>query len=284
MVMTIEKPMATWRDFLAWAAVGALFYSFVVVAAAAFRNAGDVEAIVRLGGAAGKLGIGLVFTALVVGLTAWSQPATPRNVIRFVIIAAGAAAIGYFGLKMGMRLRDAGSLGGIGPSVLVAAAVGLFYVLLAIMIGIGLPNPRFGARYLNVEDAEELRDQRAMLAYATASLAAMGASLTLLALAGPGGIVPATLALAVTLVLLVPATMFAVAQWRLMDELGRNLSRECSAMTCYLIMAAGGGWAMLAHLGFVRGPAPLDWLSMFYVLMLAAAFIASARRGLLKPR
>lgn len=282
--MTIEKPVSKWRDFLVWAAVGALFYTFVVVAAVALRSAGDVEAIVKLGDVAAKLGMGLVFTALVVGLSAWSQPATARNVIRFVIIAAGASAVGYFGFNMGIRLRDAGSLGEIGPSVLVASAVGLFYVLLAIMIGIGLPSPRFGARYLNVEDADELRDQRRLLAYATAGLAAMGAALTLLALAGPGGILSPPLALAVVLVLLVPATLIAAAQWRLMDELARNLSQECSAMTCYLIMAIGGGWAMLAHLGFIPGPAPLDWLSMFYVLMLAAGFIASARRGLLKPR
>jgi hypothetical protein len=48
-----------------------------------------------------------------------------------------------------------------------------------------------------------------------------------------------------------------------------------------LVLALGGGWAMLAHLGFVAAPAPLDWLTMFTILMFVAAFIAAGRRKLL---
>lgn len=282
--MAIEKPMSKWRNFLIWAAVGALFYVLVVLVAAAFRSAGDAQGVVKLDDVAVKLGIGLVFSVTVVGLTGLTQPATPRHVVRFIMLASGAAVVGYLGLKVGMRLRDAGALGEIDVSGIAALAVGGLYVLLATMIGLGLPNPRLGARYLNVEDAEELRDQRRMLAYATAGLAAMGVALAVIAIGGPAGIMPPSLALGVIMALLVLATLLAVLQWRLMDELGRNLSRECSAMTCYLILAVGGGWALLAHLEFVGAPAPLDWLTMFYALMLVAGFIASGRRGLLTPR
>jgi hypothetical protein len=283
MAMTIEKPISNWRNFLIWAAVGALFYLAVVLAAAAFRDAGDVSVLVRPEKAA-PAGLGLIFTAVVVGLANWNQPASLRNMIKFAIIAAGAAAIAYFGFRMGIRLRDEGGLGEIRASELVAAMIGFLYVLLAIVIGIGLPSPRFGAVFLNVEDAEDLREQRRMLAYATAGLATMGVPLVLLSLAGPGGILPPFVALAIALILFVSATLFAVAQWRHMDELARRLSQECSAMTCYLIMAIGGGWSMLAHLGFAAAPAPLDWLSMFYALVLVAGFIVAGRRGLLKPR
>ena len=47
------------------------------------------------------------------------------------------------------------------------------------------------------------------------------------------------------------------------------------------MLAVGGGWAMLAHLGYVPAPAPLDWLTMLTLLMFAASFIALGRRKML---
>ena len=41
---------------------------------------------------------------------------------------------------------------------------------------------------------------------------------------------------------------------------------------------------MLAHLGYTAAPAPLDLLSLFYVLVLVASFIIIGRRGMLAPR
>ncbi|MGK6319900.1 hypothetical protein [Sphingomonas sp. DT-204] len=38
---------------------------------------------------------------------------------------------------------------------------------------------------------------------------------------------------------------------------------------------------MLAHLGFVAAPAPLDWLTMIFMQMFVATFIAAGRRQLL---
>jgi hypothetical protein len=49
-----------------------------------------------------------------------------------------------------------------------------------------------------------------------------------------------------------------------------------------LIVAIGGGWSILAHLCFVLAPTPLDWLTMFTLIMFAASFIAVGRRGLLQ--
>ncbi len=48
-----------------------------------------------------------------------------------------------------------------------------------------------------------------------------------------------------------------------------------------MILVLGGSWAMLAHLGFVAAPAPLDWLTLFAVLLFAASFIAVGRRRML---
>jgi hypothetical protein len=105
-----------------------------------------------------------------------------------------------------------------------------------------------------------------------------------LALAGPGGIVPRTTALAAALALFAAAVLLTLAQWRLMDELMKNLSNETGNLAFYLLLLVGGGWAMLAHLGYAAPPAPLDWLTMFFGLVLLASFIAIGRRGMLAPR
>ena len=62
------------------------------------------------------------------------------------------------------------------------------------------------------------------------------------------------------------------------------MSRETGNAAFYLIVVIGGGWAILAHLGFVPAPAPLDWLTMITLTMFAASFIVVGRRGLLKRR
>jgi hypothetical protein len=70
----------------------------------------------------------------------------------------------------------------------------------------------------------------------------------------------------------------------LLDELWQTLSRESGSWAFHLVFVIGGGWAILAHLGFVRAPSPLDWLTLLTLSVFAASVIAVSRRGLLKPR
>lgn len=60
----------------------------------------------------------------------------------------------------------------------------------------------------------------------------------------------------------------------------RTLSHETGSLAFYLVLGLGGGWALLAHLGFAAAPAALDWLTLFIVLLFAASVIAVARRNL----
>jgi hypothetical protein len=55
-------------------------------------------------------------------------------------------------------------------------------------------------------------------------------------------------------------------------------------MSYGLVFVVVGGWSMLSHLGYVAAPQPLDLLSLFYVLVLLASFIAVGRRGMLTIR
>ena len=65
-------------------------------------------------------------------------------------------------------------------------------------------------------------------------------------------------ALTGALVLIAVLMVLGIAVWRLSDELERTLSHEAATLAFYLILLLGGGWAMLAHLGFAPAPAPLD--------------------------
>ncbi|WP_202842385.1 hypothetical protein [Luteimonas saliphila] len=202
---------------------------------------------------------------------------------KVAISAAVGAVLGVLGMMALDPLLDSGALGSAGASELIAATVGLLYLVMALCIAVGVASPGLGARFLNMEDADELRDQRRLLAYAASSMVAMGGALIVLALASPGGVVPQPTALLVAVALFGASVPLTFLQWRHMDELMRNVSNEAGNLAFHLLLLAGGGWAMLAHLGFARAPATLDWLSMFFGLVLLAAFIATARRGMLVP-
>lgn len=203
---------------------------------------------------------------------------------KVAISAAMGAAFGVLGMVALGPLLHSGTLGSVGASGLVAGTIGLLYVAMALCIGIGLASPGPGARFLGMQDEDELREQRRLLAHAVATMVAMGGALIVLALAGPGGVLPRPMALVAALALFAASVPLTFFQWRRMDELMRRVSNEAGNLAFHLVLLAGGGWAMLAHLGLARAPAPLDWLSMFFGLVLVASLVATARRGMLAPR
>jgi hypothetical protein len=197
------------------------------------------------------------------------------------LVGALVGAAAMIGL---IELYESGALGDLGASGMIACVTGAVYVLLGIQVGLGVALPALGRRFLNVEDAEEIREQRSTLAYATAVMIAWGGALMVVALAGPGGIVAPAMGLMAALGLVAVSVLLTALVWRHMDELMRGMSRECGNISFYLLLLVGGMWAMLAHLGFAAGPAPLDWLTMFTALTLLASFIAVGMRGMLRQR
>jgi len=207
-----------------------------------------------------------------------------RKLKKTIVALALGGVSGFLGALGLMKLIDTGVLGELGASREIAALVALIYLLTAGAIAVGLVNPKAGARFLNVEDAEELDEQRGMLLYSTIGMAVAGLALLIVALAGTGGPIDATTALIAYIVLSVVAVVTSVKSHKLQDELMQAVGKEAGSMSFYLIVLFGGTWALLAHLGFVGGPAPLDWLTMFWAFMLLAAFIVTAKRGMLAMR
>jgi hypothetical protein len=204
----------------------------------------------------------------------------PPAIVYFVMSIVVAFAI----VALIKRLAFTGSvsLSAMGVSASIASALGVVLLVFAIMGLLRLAAAHAPGPALPSEETDaNLEHGRARL-YSLIVIAAMGLTLVLLSLAGPSGALSPTIALAAVLVLLGIVTGLTFAMWPLLDELTHTMSRETGNTAFYLIVVIGGGWAILAHLGFVLAPTPLDWLTMFTLIMFAASFIAVGRRGLLQ--
>jgi hypothetical protein len=205
----------------------------------------------------------------------------PRWVRKLLIPALIGGVAGFAASAAMMRYIDSPSVGGLGLSATLAALVGVLYCVIGFGIVIGTSSPGLGAKFLNVEDADELREQKKMLVWSGASMLLWGVSLLALALAAPDGPVPQAAALAVGGGGLVIGIALSVLVYRASDELMAAVNLEAGALSYGITSLVVGFWAMLGHLGYAAAPAPLDLLTLFYVLALVASFIAVGRRGML---
>ncbi|NBB26141.1 hypothetical protein GVM20_13490 [Porphyrobacter sp. SLTP] len=209
---------------------------------------------------------------------------TPRWVRKLLIPALIGAVAGFAASAGMMEFIDSSAVGGLDMSATVAALVGMVYVVIGFGVAFGSASPQVGAKFLNVEDADELREQKKVLGLSGVAMLMWGAALVALALAAPDGPVPQGVALAVGLTGLVIGTVLSIQVYRASDELMLAVNLEGGALSYGLVFVVVGGWAMLAHLGYTAAPAPLDLLSLFYVLVLVASFVAVGRRGMLTIR
>lgn len=202
-----------------------------------------------------------------------------------MIVSTLAGALAGFAVSFALlRLIGTGALGDIDTSRALAAMMGAIYLLCGAFVGAGLLNPRLGAKFLNVEDADELREQKMVLRHSVFGISAFGLVMLLLAFAAPAGRIPAAVVLGLCALLIAVATFTSLRQIKVMDELNASVARETAATGFYVVFALGGGWATLAHLGFARSLQPLDWMTLFAASMLVSAFWVTGRRGLLTPR
>ncbi len=208
----------------------------------------------------------------------------PRWVKKMLIPALIGGVVGFFAAMATMQFIDSSAIGGLGASATIATLVGMIYILTGLAVGLGTASPKVGARFLNVEDADELREQKKVLTSSGSAMVLWGIGLIGLAFAAPEGPVPRTVALALGAGGLVIGTLLSIPSYRLSDELMRAVNLEAGALSYGILLLVVGGWSMIAHLGFAPAPAPLDLLTLFFVVVLLASFIATGRRGMLTPR
>lgn len=280
--MANEEPAPKWRNFATWSAVGATFYILVVWGVSSFVHEDGIGAMFRSRAVVAMLGLGLILSMASVGFGSRKRPISLRALRNFVIrdaVAVVACLLIVWGFS---ALAGAGALDAMGASEWAAAVTGSILVVFAVLGVLVTASAHTGVDLIDDEAAaDELRERGRLILYSLVWMAACGLLLIGLALAGPGGALPPSATLAGALVLVAVLSVLTIAVWRQSDELGRTLSYETGNIAFYLTLMLGGGWAMLAHLGFVTAPAPLDWLTMVTALMFVASFIAVGRRKLL---
>lgn len=173
------------------------------------------------------------------------------------------------------------------PAAMFASLTGLIYLLMGLLVGVGAAAPKAGARFLNVEDADELNEQRSMLIYGGAACILFGLFFLLLALSAEG---PARELLTKEVAAIAAVTCAIVGVWTGIkstarsDELMRQVSLEGSVLALHMLTGIFAGWAVLAHVGIAAWAGPLVFVSSAALIELVAVFWVGARKGMLKPR
>lgn len=162
--------------------------------------------------------------------------------------------------------------------------VGVVYLLTGLFTFLGALVPGVGAKVLNVADREELVELRTVLMGSAVSVIALGVMLLALASSGPGGPVPDGVAIGAVGLALVTMAVVSLRQWRLYDELWRQLSWESSVFAMSILLPVLMIWAVSVRLGYLSTMEPLTVIALAAGSILVGAFIAAGRRGLLAPR
>jgi hypothetical protein len=206
-----------------------------------------------------------------------------KTLVQLVLggVVGAAAMIGMLTLleRHDGLLQDSGRL--------AALATALVYALMAAIVGLGTLVPGVGARTLNVEDAEEIAEQRQALVVGGLSFLAVAVLLGSLGLArtdAAAGPLSPTLAGLIAAASAATLVFLGIRYRHVGDEMMRLASKEASSIMLLLLLVVVGGKSAAAQLGFTAPLAPLEILAAFFALYLLAVFIAVGRRGMLAPR
>ena len=212
----------------------------------------------------------------------------PRfNVRKFVMqIVVGAVSGGVITYTV-LKLLDGNGFDADDPSRMMALAVGLVFAILGLFVALGVAAPRAGAHLLNVEDADELREQRKTLRSSSLLFVLTGAGLLALALgggAGEQGLLSLETSALVAAVSFAAVIVLAVANRNSGDEMMRALSRQSSVVALCTITLIAILWVILDRFERVPQVDSLGVLAGILGIQLISVFVVVGRGGLLAPR
>lgn len=173
------------------------------------------------------------------------------------------------------------------PARAVALVTGLILAIIGAMVGFGLAAPRIGAELLNVEDAEELKEQARPLRQGALLFLFGGLGLVALAVTavdGAPGVLSVQAGAIITGLCFAAAAVIGYLNRNVSDELMRQLGREASALSMSIVTVIALVWGPLAYLGFAPWISPLGAIAGLFAVQLLAVFAVCAKRGLLAPR
>lgn len=188
---------------------------------------------------------------------------------------AGYSVAGLLGAEMAKTLH---------LDQVIVGGIGLIYVLMGLICAVGIAFPTLGSRMLNVEDAEEIGDQKRMLTGSSICMLALGAALLILPMARPDGAITPLGGFGGLMAALATLVVITIRDWKHYDEMMVQMSRDAGnfafcGIGLVLLIWASAAWAELAY-----APTPLGLVATVSGGFLLAAFFAGARLGLLRPR
>jgi hypothetical protein len=204
--------------------------------------------------------------------------------VKFAGLAIAGGIAGFaMAMSVGSWFKDGGALSHIAGAEPALLTAGL-YALMGVFVLLGSLSPQVGAAVLNVEDADEVREQGPVFIPSAISCVLLGVSLAALALGGEGGLLSPIVAGAVAFAAIAIACAASFASMHQSDELMREVVRQSASASFYLVWTIFLLWAAASQLGDVRTPRALDLLAILYAAPLAASFWVIGRRGMLMPR
>lgn len=214
-----------------------------------------------------------------------TQGAEKKSALKKIALPVGIGAVCGFMAGFGVTWfsDDIGETG-LSTSAEIAVLIGALYLMVAVFVALGTLRPSAGAKLLNVEDADEIKEQRTLLLLSSYGMGLWGAALIVLALSGQAALIAPIPGLAISAVLYVAGLYFAFRSYAHSDELMMAVNREAAVWSYGLTFTLLGGWSALAHAGLLPSPESLDVLSGFYGMVLVATFIAAGKRGMLNPK
>lgn len=201
---------------------------------------------------------------------------------KLLLQLAFGGAVGFLAGYFSLSFLDKTTVMGIDQQIVIG--IGMMYLFMGLIGGFALMVPALGSKILNVEDAEEIRDQRRVLTGSSICMIPLGALLIVLPMAGPGGAVSPFVAIAALLAVLVLLIVVSIRDWPYYDEMLRAISIEAGNVA---FMGIGGVllvWASAAWVKLVAAPTPLSLVAVISGGYLIAIIAVSAQKGLLKPR
>lgn len=205
----------------------------------------------------------------------------------WVKIVGMALAGGLFGFFMARTLGQSFEAGGALAALAdaeITLLVAALYVLMGLVVLLGTISPRVGAAILNVEDADEVREQTPVFLPSSLGCVLLGVALAAIVLGGTGDFLTPLAAGATAAVALVAATAISLTASRRSDELMRALFKDAGSASFYLLATILAGWAAAAHMSLARSPTALEVLTLVFAAPLVASFWVIGRRGMLGPR
>lgn len=164
------------------------------------------------------------------------------------------------------------------PTLYIALLLTLGYVAGGVA-GLAAPlNPERLAKALEVLP-EDISSQPEFYRLQGASALFFGLAIGVLVLANPLGLVPSWVAFGLFALFVAGGIGAYLKSARLMDELMKATAAEAMTRAYGLIVAVGGGWAVLGHLGLTAGPGFLDIVNILWGMIILTTLWSGTRRG-----